>query len=349
MQKRFWVLYLGFMVLMTIVLSSLPGHNGDMPFYIACMIEKETGEKDPFSATKSVLKNELSPAEYEGHAGRIDRAMPGILDFYRIKPLYIQISVWFHQLGFSYIFSTLLPSLLAYFFIGLITFSWATKILDAIPAIAVSVLLMLTNAAMVLPRLSTPDGLSNLLMLTCFFNIYFDKNKYLTWLLLFISIWLRMDNVVSVLVVLTGLKYWPSSTLNRNRLNYGAYFCLAVLAIGMAAFMNHFLVSDTRWFKNITYIHTLKEYYLQVVLYCHIFSASYFMPLLIFLVVIQYYFPFNRRQSSGYFLVLIASVVFARFLLFPSLENRFMTAYYFTATLLIAERFKHFFAKPKIS
>lgn len=347
MPKRFLRFYIGFIVLMTVILSAFPGHNGDMPLYIACMIEQETGEKEPFEATKTVLKNELTADQYKTHEYWLDHAEPGILDFYRIKPLYIQITVLFHKLGFSYVLATLLPSLIAYCCIGLITFAWAGKVLDAFPALLVSVLLMLSNAAIILPRLSTPDGLSNLLILFSLFSIYFAQHKYLTWVLLLLSILLRMDNVVTVLVILAGWKFWPS-TQSHNRPGFRTWMGLSVIAVAIALMMNYFLVSDAWWLKKATYVKGLKDYCLQVMLYFKVFSASFFMGLLIFGGIVHYYAPFSRKLPQGYMLLLITAVIFVRFLFFPSLEDRFMTSFYIAATLVIAERLRSVL-KPKLT
>lgn len=332
-----------FLIIATLTLSALPGYNGDLPYYVASVIEKETGEKDPFAATIAALKQELPASEFLEHSARLGQTEPGILDFYRIKPIYIQLVYWLHQLGFSYILATLLPSLFAYFSIGILTFAWASKILEAKPALVLSVLLMLTNAAIVLSRLSTPDGISNLIFLICLFNIYFGKNKYLTCALLLLNIGIRMDNMVSVLVMLTGMKYWSAS--GKNKLTYVEYFCLSALAIGISLLMNRYLVSDAYWLRKATYFGSIQQYALQAMLYFRIFSDTYFMALLVFMAIIHFYWPFSLKERTGKMILLIAGIVFARFLLFPSIEARFMTAYYFAITLAIAEHVRQSFLK----
>ncbi|MDP4128882.1 MAG: hypothetical protein Q8918_08695 [Bacteroidota bacterium] len=74
-SRNAFLFYIVSLFLATLVLSKFPGHNGDMPFYIACVIEKEQGSADNVVVkTKEVLQKELPAGEYQDHAARITSA-----------------------------------------------------------------------------------------------------------------------------------------------------------------------------------------------------------------------------------------------------------------------------------
>ncbi|HMH34176.1 MAG TPA: hypothetical protein VK543_14160 [Puia sp.] len=338
MKSKFLIGFVLLMISLTTLLSLVPGHNGDMPFYIASVIEKERGpQKDVLQKTKEVLEKELPAAEFVKHVKRIDEAPGNILDFYHIKPLYITMVAGLHQLGFSYIVSTLLPSIIAYFFLGILTFAWASRTLPPVQGFLVSALLMLIYPAVILVRLSTPDALSNLIILAILYLIYFEKNKWLVLALLFISLWVRMDNIVFLLVILTGLRYWPEQG-SENKLGPKIFIVLLLAAVGMVVAMNYFLEADFWWFKRVTYAFSPPAYGRQLLVYFLSFSKSFSMAIIIMFVLIHYRQKFKLTEKSGFLFLVIMGIFIARLILFPSLEDRFVAAYYIAAILLLAEK-----------
>src|ERR1700730_5339521 len=100
-SRNAWLFYILALFLTTFYLSMFPGHNGDMPFYIALIIEKEQGSMEGVvEKTKEVLRQELPSREYQDHADRISSVDQMIFERYRIKPLYVLIVLAFHKLGF---------------------------------------------------------------------------------------------------------------------------------------------------------------------------------------------------------------------------------------------------------
>ena len=71
-SRNAFLIYILLISAATFYLSRFPGHNGDMPFYIALVIEKEQGSMEGVvERTKEVLRKELSAKEYQDHADRI--------------------------------------------------------------------------------------------------------------------------------------------------------------------------------------------------------------------------------------------------------------------------------------
>ena len=337
MKNKLFIPYLLALLALTLLLSFLPGHNGDLAYYISCVIEKEQGNSiDVLQKTKEVLERELSPQEFAIHAKRLAEAPANILDFYRIKPLYIFMVRGFHAIGFSYILSTLIPSLLAYFFLGLLCFSWAGRVLSPIKAFVISILMMIIYPVATLARLSSPDGLSNLVIFAALYLFYFEKNQYVIIALLFLSIWIRMDNALAAVLILTGLRFRP---LNRagSRLGGGIYFILLLALIGMTMVMNGMLEKDFWWFKQVTYSSSL-QYGRQLLLAFLSISHSFLMGLIVFFVLIQFSIKFRITEKDGFLLLVILGIFVTRLLLFPSFEERFAAAYYICVLLMFAEK-----------
>src|ERR1700722_8660212 len=209
-SRNAWLIYILALSLSTFYLSRFPGHNGDMPFYIALVVEKEQGSMDAVvERTKEVLRQELPPAEYQDHADRISGVNQMIFERYRIKPLYVLLVLAIHKLGFSYIHATLVPSLLCYFLIGLSIWQITIKRLDPVKTFLVSMACMFIFPTLLLARLSTPDSLSCFILLNAVFLIYDGRSKFLWYALFVVAIFTRLDNVVSELIFLFALWKWP--------------------------------------------------------------------------------------------------------------------------------------------
>ncbi|MBS1598527.1 MAG: hypothetical protein JST75_09905 [Bacteroidetes bacterium] len=345
MKKRWLAYYILSITLFTLLLGFVPGHNGDMSFYIACAIEKEEGPADVLQKTKQVLEQELPVSEYISHAKRIDRAENNILDFYRVKPLYVWMIGLLHRLGFSYIFSTILPSLVGYFCIGLLSFFWISKFLQPVQSFVMGILVMLLNCTIVLARLSTPDSLSQMILLAVFYCLYFEKNKYLIIFLLLFSLFVRIDNFIAALIIITGFRYWPLR-ISDNKLSQLTYFFSVLLILGITFAINYFYEPDFWWLKKSTsqfhWLQSFKSYSSQLAGYLLEFSKSLFPVLIIFFFIIHSRKRFNMNQKTSYLLLTVSTILIARFFAFPLFEERFFTAFCVTGLLLISERINEF-------
>jgi hypothetical protein len=331
------LLFLVFLLLISFSLSLVPGHNGDMPFYIAAVFSSQGAtDENALSAAKEVLHTEMAGEEAASHVNRLEHADKNILDFYRIKPLYVYSVAGLHKLGISFILSTLIPSLFSFFLIGWIVFSWSTRFFDPLPALVFSALLLLINPSIILARLSSPDPLSNLFLFFCFYRIYFERKYLWTILLLLISLFIRMDNIVSVVILLTSMKYWPGKN-SATRIP-GMVYLVSLFLAGMICFcINFHFEKNFWWFTHITYIQSFHAYGVQVLIYFLSVSESFIPALLLLSLLALFQRKLNIRKKSGLLLLSVGLIFFGRFLLFPSYEERFATSFYLAGFLILLE------------
>lgn len=335
--KKARILFFIFIFLVTCFLAFNPGHNGDMSFYIATALNFQgKSEQQAISDAKGVIRSELKDREAVYHISNLDHAATGILDFYRIKPFYIAIINVLHRLGFSYIMATLIPSLVSYFLIGSLVFSWASKILRPLPALITSAILMLMNPSVVIGRLSTPDALSNLLIFICLYGIYFGRNYKWIVVVLFSSLFVRLDNFLSLIIILNLMFFWPVKD-EKSRMPWLSFISLLFLAGLLCVWENYYFTSNFWWFRQVTYAHSVPAYSYQILIYFYSISISY-VPVLTLLTCLAFLNGSTNPPKKTYFMMAaFAAIIFVRFLCFPSFEERFFTAYYLSSFLIVLE------------
>src|ERR1700721_855926 len=106
-----------------------PAYNWDMLAYMALVIRMEHRDINQIHAmTYDNAKQNIPPEAYlllTGNTSSYRKRMAenaidfyGNLPFYTVKPLYTGLTYLFYKMGFSLTFSTVLPSISAYFLIG---------------------------------------------------------------------------------------------------------------------------------------------------------------------------------------------------------------------------------------
>lgn len=339
--------YIVLLSLATFYLSRFPGHNGDMPFYIALVIEKEQGSTEGVvERTKEVLRQELPSREYQDHADRISNADPVILERYRIKPLYVLLVLAFHKLGFSYIHATLIPSLLCYFLIGLSIWQIVIKKLDPVKTFLISMTCMLVFPTLLLARLSTPDALSCFILLNALFFIYYGRNKSLWFSLFLLAICVRLDNVVPELIILFALWNWPCGKF-RNKLFIKQFIILSCGLFMMAILVNLTATRHFLWFRDPHFSEPPGQYLKDLGLYFYVLPGSFFMYLFVLFIFSGIVRGFSWKQEVNYIFYTICAVVFVRFLLYPFYEERYITPYLLFSLLTISFYFAGLEKTPK--
>jgi hypothetical protein len=335
--KKATLVFSFFLSLLTFCLSLAPGHNGDMPFYIAAVFSRQgLTDQEAFSKAREVIREEMSSEEGIRHIYRLDHADKNLLDFYRIKPLYIFLIAAFHHVGIPFILSTLIPSLISFFLIGCILFSWSAKVFAPLPALIFSIILLLINPSIILARLSSPDPLSNLFLFYCFYRIYFEKRYTWTILFLLVSLFIRLDNLIAVCILAVLMKYWPAPGA-KTRIAAEVFLFTVLVAVATAVWVNFYFESGFWWFTRVTYIQSFHAYCLQVLVYFLSLSQSFFPALLLFAFLAVFKGKMKGKKRTVHLLLGIGSILFFRFLLFPSFEERFETAFYLTGFLLLLE------------
>jgi hypothetical protein len=288
---------------------------------------------------REIVKSELDEKNSAFHVYNLDHAAPGILDFYRIKPIYVFLVILFHRLGFSYILATTIPSLISFFLIGSFIFYWSSQKFKPVATLIISSAFIIMNPMVILARLSSPDGLSNLFIFICFYRIYFGKQYVWTSLLLMVSLLIRMDNFFTVEILLSLMYFWPEKR-EKTSMRFLPYISFLLFALVICLWMNFYFVSNFWWFRNIGYIQSFHVYRHELLLYFFSISES-LLPMLVLLTCIAW---FNRTSDiitkNIYLMTAIALIIVVRFLVFPSYQERFMTAFYLCGFLMILDMLK---------
>ncbi len=340
-----------------------PHYNWDMLAYIAIVIKAEHPEYTPgqvHTATYQTALQEIPKKSYEQLTDSSNtyrrKMMTGAIEFnnqlpfYAVKPLYTGMVYLFHSTGFSLSKSTVLPSILSYFLIGLLLVYWLRSYLSLPIACMSSLLIMTSSMAVGVTRNSTPDCLSALLLLTALYCIIEKFSPRILAICLLLSILARIDNIITGFFLLSFLLFYKHPGRQISLKYYlallfifsFAYFCISIYAINSHPDWSVFYYS-----KFMRYLDSSHEYhqnfswrsYLALV-YAHIFTAlvSTHFSLFAFLVIALIGIPKFTRQHHSNFdqhcALLLLTIILARFLLFPDLDDRFNIAFYLAILVL---------------
>lgn len=141
---------------------------------------------------------------------------------YAIRPLYIRMLEVVARTGVPIQRAITLVSALCLFGIGMVLLGWTRR-----PAYCA--LLMATPAIVVLGRIGTPDALSSLLLLSSTWALV-RQRIFPGVLLLLASIWARTDNILIVLLILAWLAWTSKLSLSQSAI-LGAVAAASVLVI----------------------------------------------------------------------------------------------------------------------
>lgn len=280
-------------------------------------------------------------------------AFYGQLPFYTVKPLYIGMIYLLYKAGFSLTKSTVLPSIIAYFLMGLLLLYWLRKYIKPPFSFPGSLLIMYTPFMINTARLSTPDAVSSLIFLGSFYFIIEKPSIIPLFVLLLLSVFARLDNIVTCLIMLSFLFFIRKWQKRISLLQYGIMAGALVLC--------YFVVT---WFtvrpfgENITYYpdfaNTLNlayqphggfsfkdyvalaySYVITVVVYQH-FT---FFAFLAFLVIIPAFINGYKIRFEQWFILLLIFIILTRFILFPNLEDRFYISFYLCILILLVKQY----------
>jgi hypothetical protein len=155
------------------------------------------------------------------------------LPLFAIRPLYVQMLWLTSRLGFGLVQSAILVSVISYFLIGVVLFSWITRYTNAVIGLVLATLLMMSPPLTDLGRDLTSDAAATLVAFGSLYLI-FEKRRIAAGLaLLLVSIYFRTD-----FVVLAGpalLACWLDHQIDLWK---GAV--LSALAVGSVLMINHF-------------------------------------------------------------------------------------------------------------
>jgi uncharacterized membrane protein YhaH (DUF805 family) len=272
-----------------------------------------------------------------------------LFPLYAVKPLYTGLCWLFYKAGSSLSKATVLPSVLSYFFIAVLLFTWIRKYHSALFTFCVSMLLMLTPPFLLAARLSTPDCLSALLLFAAIY--YMAEKKQLTTaaLLLLVSVLARPDNILPAALLATAVYLQKSAGLPLSLKKY-LLFISALTATGILVslsisgygwsflyypdFIQHLSLSGGmhQSFSLASYFNVVNSQLMTGLYY------TYFVPYLLLCFVMLSPVIVKRFRGMTFeqtiCLTLLVTVL-TRFILQPAMADRFYLAYYLTTAVFL--------------
>ncbi|HVX25623.1 MAG TPA: hypothetical protein VHB70_04740 [Parafilimonas sp.] len=206
-KRKFIYLYALIIFAITVVLGTVPDYNWDMLPYMS-IVQKMDGVSSfdqIHETTYSTAQKNLPPKKYKDLVDARDpyrkkmaedaNAFKTQLSFFDIKPVYLIIIFLFYKLGISLTYATVLPSLISFFFINLLSYFWYRKFNLSFKNL-IAVLLVACAISIPLATRSNPDTLACLFLLIGSY-LFLETNKlFLCVLFLILSILTRPENVI---------------------------------------------------------------------------------------------------------------------------------------------------------
>lgn len=355
MKFPFPVLFVAFIFSVACVAYLKPNHNWDMLGYMGCVLSIEEEDAGAVhAATYTHAKSELPEKGYELLTGNVNEYRKRNLEdatyfndqlkLYSIKPLYVLLIYLFYKAGLPLTEATVLPSVIAYFCIGLILFYWMRKVISGTGAFIFSVAIMLSPPLWEIALSSTPDALAGLLAFAAFFLIIEKKKINAGLLLLLTCIAVRIDFILLTLMTLVFLRFFETTS---KRITWSAFLMFAVVGVfifSVIAFGPGHFNSSTIGYYTIVQSDFVKQFGTNpivqyfVLLVKGIYSSRYSVVSLFLLFAGVILFLRNAAERGSDFesrvIVLLLFNMLLRYLLHPVIEDRFLIVHYLVITII---------------
>lgn len=336
--KLFDLLFLiaaGFLVF---YLSQKPVYNWDMISYMG--VATEYSVHDPQVVHDSVyhdLKREVPAPVYRDLTGDHEERRACLLSskeyndqlsYFRAKPLYTLMIAGLNKAGVSLVRATLIPSIIACFFLMLLVYHWLSLYLKKPFAFVTALLMSLLPIFVELDRFSTPDAVSNFFVLLSLYLVTTAKNKWWILLSLFLSVVARVDNFVLAIVVAYFLYLKGTKNVVWKLGIVGAVAGISIIGIPV-------LMGDSpTWFTKFAFLGSVTSYvnHWRDVIYTLRTDALYLLLILATAFMLR-----KADYAIKMPLIIIVITILARLILFPSLQERFYAAYEFAVIILLVK------------
>ena len=249
------------------------------------------------------------------------------LTYYRLKPLYTLAVYATHGMGFNLVESTYIPSLLAFWLLSVFIFFWLTKNSTSLLHYGVAFLVPLLSPVIEVGTMSTPDALSTLILLLAYWHILYGRYKILTYALLLLAVFVRVDNLIFVVIYSVFFNIKRDETLGFiDTLKKGWLKKLGVVSSLVAAF---FLLpvlfgNGLYWFEAFEHLFS-PAVYIDVVKRSAVnFSVHSSFPLFLCLFFLVRK-SLNLQEKQLIYLILIAMLI--RLVIFPLFQERFFVSF----------------------
>jgi hypothetical protein len=339
-----------------------PLYNWDMLGYMALVVQKDhPGQKEIHQITYSTAKENIPAEDFKALTGGEHRKMlsesPGAffatLPFYAVKPLYIKMASLFHKAGLTLPMATVLPSIIFYFFIGLLLFSWLSRHLKLFWAFGLSIGIMYSGFMVFLARLSTPDCLSTFLLLSAFYFILEKPSPGWMFLFLLLSVYARLDNIIPAGLIVSFLYFtgkWKAKLKRKTFLLMllvlaASYFLITGFtmrpfgwgALYYPAFATQLDLSHA-YHSNFSF-HAYISLVVSQLATALVFYHFIFFLCILLLILYSPAFKFRDLTFDQSFSLLLFLIILCRFILYPDLSDRFNVAYYLCFLVLFIKKY----------
>ena len=333
-----------------------PLYNWDMLPYMALVLKADHPQPQDFhTLTYSLARHSIPPQQYgylvDSPAHRRQLATDPFyfnrqLPLYAVKPLYIALVRCLYISGIPLTVSTVIPSILGFFFTGLLLFHWLQRHMSSTPSIFIAVCIMYLPFLLMAARTSSPDFMSAFFLLLSFYYIFENPSNIWAPASLLLSVLLRVDNfflAASLLGLLFFHRRAPLRFTLKQFIGLLALYCISALAI---------LVSTWSWQWNKFYYPTFFKYFgtdrqdpgitqYGSFFYAHLINAivqSHITLILLLLVLLLKGRRWKGLPFESAFALLLAIVIAGKFILFPYFADRFYIAFYLVLFLLLVTR-----------
>jgi hypothetical protein len=213
-DNRFFITYLFVISAITVLLAFYPDYNWDMLPYMS-IIQKMDGAKsfDKIHQTTYNTAQQNLPAEkyndlvdyrskYRKMMAENAAAFETQLPFFDIKPIYLISAFIFYKIGVSLTYATVLPSLISYFLINLVSFSWCKKFNLSFKGLII-MLFLISIITIPMATRSNPDTLACLFLLIGSYIFLETDNLLLSVAFLILSIFTRPESIIFCFLLFT--------------------------------------------------------------------------------------------------------------------------------------------------
>jgi len=358
-----YFLFLSCLVPISIFSFKNPANNWDMLGYMAIIIRMD-GTKDIKEVHRIVYKNASDNIPHRDFQRLVDTSGPRarfannplhfekVLPIYIVKPLYTWLAYLFYKAGFTLPAATAIPSLVAYFLIGLLLLHWLNKYLK--PSVAfLSALLLMTSVFMVASAsLSTPDTLSAFFLFSAVYFILEKPDMRLAFLFLILSVLTRADNVITSFFIISLFSF---SNKWARKITKGQYLLMVFILVG-AYFVAIFQVRQFGWslfyysqyIKHMDFNRDFDKAFTLADYFSYMYSKAktglisshftFFLFLASLIIFIPFPTRFNNLSLDQMFTFLIVATTLIRFVLLPDLSDRFSIAFYLVILVLLIRK-----------
>ena len=359
-----WLLYFIAILIAALHAFRKPEYNWDMLPYMALTIKMEHQDVDLIhKETYRIAKENMPSAAYEM---LVDSSIPyrkkmyenpsefyKQLPFYSVKPFYKGLVYLANKSGIPLPSATVFPSALSFVLIGILLLYCLQLYLQLYNAIIFSFLIMITAPMLHVAGISTPDGISALIMMSAMYFVVVKPRLWPLVALLLLSIFTRLDNVIACFAIVSLLALSRKSVLTINRKQYLIILLLLLLGyitVAMSASAYGWsLFYYTHFFRYLNLSHeyhagfSLKEY-LQV-LYSHVIAGLYYSNMVVCLLLIglislrKQGMKINDLSFDQQFACCILGVIAVRTILYPDISDRFYAPFYLIIYILFIRRY----------